>query len=210
MLITVLDKTKIIIFCGTWHGELWWICIKPLLTLFLSPATRICSGPLLRVTKEGVQSQLCIITVRICRPSRDFQLNRSKQSTTCVNAQWESDCSCIWLDLIPWTIFSEASKYYQVSSFRFSRENPEMVFYKEFVSSPEQSFMLLKRNVILPSPSTLPNKINPEGLTEERKNNLYREIRQFCKTGTDDLVAPAPWTFADIDTLDSVASSCIL
>ena len=76
--------------------------------------------------------------------------------------------------------------------FRFSRENPGMVFYKELVSSPEQSFMLLKRNVFLPSPSTLPNEINPEGLTEERKNYLYREIRQFCKTGTEDLVAPAP------------------
>ena len=75
---------------------------------------------------------------------------------------------------------------------RFSWENPEMVFYKEFVSSPEQSFMLLKRNIILPPSLTLPNEINPEGLTEESKNYLYGEIRQFCKTGTEDLVAPAP------------------
>ena len=94
--------------------------------------------------------------------------------------------------------------------FCFSWENPEMVFYKEFVSSPEQSFMLLKRNIILPPSLTLPNEINPEGLTEESKNYLYREIRQFCKTGTEDLVAPAPCTFDDDDTLDSVASSCIL
>lgn len=70
--------------------------------------------------------------------------------------------------------------------FRFSRENPSMVFYKGFVSSPEQSFMLLKRNIILPPSLTLPNKINPEGLTEERKNYLSRKIRQFCKTGTED------------------------
>lgn len=70
---------------------------------------------------------------------------------------------------------------------RFSWENPEMVFYKEFVSSPEQSFMFLKRNIILPPSLTLPNEINPEGLTEESKNYLYREIRQFCKTGTEDL-----------------------
>lgn len=76
--------------------------------------------------------------------------------------------------------------------FRFSKENPGMVFYREFVSSPEQSFKLLKRNVILPSPSSLPNEINPDGLTEERKNYLYHEIRQFCKPGTEDLVAPAP------------------
>ena len=76
--------------------------------------------------------------------------------------------------------------------FRFSKENPGMVFYREFVSSPEQSFMLLKRNVILQSPSSLPNEIKPHGLTEECKNYLYHEIRQFCKPGTEDLVAPAP------------------
>ena len=74
--------------------------------------------------------------------------------------------------------------------FRFSKENPGMVFYKEFATSPEQSFMLLKNNAILPP--TLPEVINPDGLTEERKNYLYREIRQFCKPGTEDIVAPAP------------------
>ena len=71
--------------------------------------------------------------------------------------------------------------------FRFSKENPGMVFYREFVSSPEQSFMLLKTNVILPSPS-LPNEINPDGLTEECNNYLYHEE----KPGTEDLVAPVP------------------
>lgn len=76
--------------------------------------------------------------------------------------------------------------------FCFSPENPGMVLYREFVSSPEQSFMLLKRNIILSSPLTLPNEINPEGLTEGCKNYLYRKIRQFCKTGTEDLIAPAP------------------
>lgn len=85
--------------------------------------------------------------------------------------------------------FPNISKFHH---FRFSQENPGVVFFKEFVSSPEQSFMLLKRNVILPSSSTLPNEINPDGLTAERKIYLYREIRQFCKPGTEDLVAPAP------------------
>jgi len=67
-----------------------------------------------------------------------------------------------------------------------------MVFYKEFVSSPEHLFMLLKNNAILPPPSILPDIVNPEGLTEERRNYLFREIRQFCKSGTEDIVAPAP------------------
>lgn len=76
--------------------------------------------------------------------------------------------------------------------FHFSKETPGKVYYKEFVTSPEQSFMLLKNNVTLPPPTTLPHVVNPEGLTEERKNYLYREIRQFCKPGTEDIVAPAP------------------
>ena len=64
--------------------------------------------------------------------------------------------------------------------------------YKEFLSSPEQSFMLLKNNAILPPPLTLPDIINPDGLTEEPRNYLFREIRQFCKPGMEDIVAPAP------------------
>ena len=74
--------------------------------------------------------------------------------------------------------------------FRFTKDRPGMVFCKEFATSPEQQFMLLKNETILP-PTHLPPTIRPDGLTEERKNYLYREIRPFCKPGTEDLVAPA-------------------
>ena len=67
-----------------------------------------------------------------------------------------------------------------------------MIYFKEFVSSPEQSFQLLKNNVILPFASTLPREINPDELTDERKNYLYREIKQFCKPGTENIITPAP------------------
>ena len=67
-----------------------------------------------------------------------------------------------------------------------------MVYCKEFVTSPERSFMLLKDPAILPPLSVLPPTVNPEGLTEEHKRYLYREIRQFCKPGTEDIVAPMP------------------
>lgn len=76
--------------------------------------------------------------------------------------------------------------------FRFLKDNPAMVYCKEFVTSPEQSFMLLKDPAILPPLSVLPPTVNPEGPTEERKRYLYREIRQFCKPGTEDIVAPMP------------------
>ena len=65
-----------------------------------------------------------------------------------------------------------------------------MVFCKEFVTSPEQPFMLLKNQEVLP-PAYPPPTIRPDGLTLDRKNYLYNEIRQFCKPGTEDLVAPA-------------------
>ena len=52
--------------------------------------------------------------------------------------------------------------------------------------------MLLKDQANLPPSSVLPPTIRPDGLSQECKNYLFREIRQFCKPGTEDLVAPAP------------------
>ena len=76
--------------------------------------------------------------------------------------------------------------------FRFSKDEPGKLYFKEFSNSPEQSLMLLKNRTMLPPESALPSEISPEGLSEERKQYLFREIRQFCKQGTEDLVAPAP------------------
>ena len=76
--------------------------------------------------------------------------------------------------------------------FRFSKNEPGIVYCKELLSSPEQAFQLLKDHAVIPLASVLPQTINPEGLSEERRNYLFREIRQFCRSGTEDLVAPAP------------------
>ena len=76
--------------------------------------------------------------------------------------------------------------------FTFSKESPGMVSCKESVSFPHQSFMLLKNPTVVPRSVALPPTVEPEGLTDERKRYLYREIRQFCKPGTEDIVAPAP------------------
>ena len=32
--------------------------------------------------------------------------------------------------------------------------------------------------------------ISPSGMSKERADYLYKEIREFCKDGTEDLVAP--------------------
>ena len=77
--------------------------------------------------------------------------------------------------------------------FRFSNNEPGVVYCREYLSSPEQSFFFLLRNgIAIPPVSVLPQMINPEGLSEECRNYLYREISQFCKLGTEDLVAPVP------------------
>ena len=88
--------------------------------------------------------------------------------------------------------FKKLPNIKKVHHFWFSNEDPGKVFYKELVSSSEQSFMLLKNNAILQPPSTLPEVVKPDGLTKERRNYLFREIRQFFKLGTEDIVAPAP------------------
>lgn len=96
-----------------------------------------------------------------------------------------------------WAVFLEQyfvrvpniKKYHH---FRLSKDEPGKVYFKEFNSSAEQSLILLKNHATLPPPSVLPPKLHPEGLSQERRLYLYREIRQFCKPGTEDLVAPAP------------------
>ena len=76
--------------------------------------------------------------------------------------------------------------------FRFSKDQPGKVYLKEFFTSPEQFRMLLKNLENLPPASILPSMLKPEGLSRERKEYLFKEIQQFCKCGTEDLVAPPP------------------
>ena len=79
--------------------------------------------------------------------------------------------------------------------FRFSKNELGIVSCQEFLSSPEQAFFFLLRNgIAIPPVSVLPQKINPEGLSEECWNYLYHEIGHFCKLETKDFVAPVPWS----------------
>lgn len=84
--------------------------------------------------------------------------------------------------------FPNIKKY---NHFRFSREEPGKLYFKESSTSPEQSFTLLKNPAVLP-PAVLPPKLQPQGLSLERKQYFFRQICPFCKPGTEDLVAPAP------------------
>ena len=74
--------------------------------------------------------------------------------------------------------FKKLPKIKKCHHFRFSNENPGKVFYKEFVFSPEQSFMLLKNNAILPPPSILPDVVNPDGLTDSFQTDETDQTNQ--------------------------------
>ena len=87
--------------------------------------------------------------------------------------------------------FRKLSNITKFHHFRFAFDEPGIVYYKAFVTSEEQKMNLLKKASILP-PSDLPTKVTPNGLDAERQNYLFKEIRQFCKPGTEDLVAPSP------------------
>jgi len=75
--------------------------------------------------------------------------------------------------------------------FRFDKDHPGTVFCKQHWFSEERAINLLRCRGQHPTPGQLPAIISPEGLSRERMQYLYREIREFCRDGTEDLVAPA-------------------
>ena len=91
-----------------------------------------------------------------------------------------------------WQKFFAAS-YFRIPNiksyhhFRFDRDHPTKVFAKEFVGAPEKEIQHAKSNQII---SGDPEEIIPKGFSQERKKYLYKEIRQFCRPGTENLVAP--------------------
>lgn len=78
----------------------------------------------------------------------------------------------------------------QFHHFRFQKDTPGIMYYKQFSDSPELTFLLLKRVDVLPV--SFPDEIVPSGLDMQRKTYLFRKIREFCREGTEDLVAPSP------------------
>ena len=76
--------------------------------------------------------------------------------------------------------------------FTFSYDSPGVVALKVYSDSPETTFRLLADDSWAPSAAQLPPQILPPGLSSERQWYLHREIREFCRPGTEDLVCPLP------------------
>ena len=74
--------------------------------------------------------------------------------------------------------------------FRFDKDFPGTIFCKQYWFSEETAINLLRNRNQLPRPGQLPATVSPQGISRERAEYLYKEIREFCRDGTEDLVAP--------------------
>ena len=74
--------------------------------------------------------------------------------------------------------------------FRFDKKHPGTVFCKRYWDSEEKAVNLLRNRNFLPEPGQLPDIENPQGISRERADYLFKEIREFCRDGTENLVAP--------------------
>ena len=76
--------------------------------------------------------------------------------------------------------------------FRFDKDYPGTVFckLKEYWSSEEIALNILQSDTNFPLPDLLPPVITPKGISRDRTEYLYKEIHEFCRAGTQDLVAP--------------------
>ena len=90
------------------------------------------------------------------------------------------------------TYFKKIPGISKFHHFRFSKDHPGVVFCKTLIGSREIEFTILKSPNVRP-PNQQPPKIILLGLDEQRKQVLFREIREFCRPGTKDFLAPAPY-----------------
>ena len=67
-------------------------------------------------------------------------------------------------------------------------ETPGVVVCRKYVDSDPIQNMVLKKDGFL----GFPEKLSPKGLSYDRMKYLYTQIRQHCKQGSEDLVAPNP------------------
>ena len=94
-----------------------------------------------------------------------------------------------WMSYLQ-TFFRKVPQLKTYHHFRFDGDFPGTVFCKQYWSSEEKALDLLKSEGNVPQPQLLPPIINPTGIIRERADYLYKEIREFCRPGTEDLVAP--------------------
>ena len=77
--------------------------------------------------------------------------------------------------------------------FYFSKEYPKEVAVREFADKEEMKIPILKLDASINN-SELPPTLSPSGLSEQRQQYLFDEIRVFCDKKYQDITCPEPPT----------------
>ncbi|XP_067949763.1 uncharacterized protein [Watersipora subatra] len=83
--------------------------------------------------------------------------------------------------------FSKIKGIKSAHQFTFTNETPGSVMVRQFCNSYESATSLIQYS---PLNDEMPEKLTPLGMTRERKQYLYKEIREFCKEEHRDIVCP--------------------
>lgn len=92
------------------------------------------------------------------------------------------------------TLFRKIPLITKYQHFRFPASAPGTVYVRKSWNSEEKAIKLLKRGVTCAKVrrARIPSIIRPAGLTEERKQYLYENIRPFVTPRYQDITCPAP------------------
>ena len=77
------------------------------------------------------------------------------------------------------TFFEKISHLKTYHHFRFDKAFPGTVFCKQYFSSEETAINILKTDRNMPQADLLPPVITPNGISHERAEYLFKEIREF-------------------------------
>lgn len=87
--------------------------------------------------------------------------------------------------------FQKITNILQYHHFRLSKDHPGVVKCLKSLDDDEPFECSIFANRNPPNVTAiLPKIVPPKGFTIKRADYLRKEIRQFCKPGTEDLVAP--------------------
>ncbi|CAH3013857.1 unnamed protein product [Porites evermanni] len=90
-----------------------------------------------------------------------------------------------WMSYLD-TFFKKIPDLKTYHHFRFDKAFPGTVFCKQYFSSEETAINIIKTDRNMPQAGLLPPVITPKGISHERAEYLFKEIREFCYPGTED------------------------
>ena len=76
--------------------------------------------------------------------------------------------------------------------FVFSKDHPDTVKCSVLLDDAPKEFKIFQEKTPPLVPGKLPDVISPDGFSAERETYLFNNIREFCKEGSEDLVASEP------------------